>query len=338
VRVRAGVCGMPAGGAAWPRVARLLGLARGRGLGLALALLLAPACGQGEAPGGSARPAQPPVGGGPPVVTEIRIAPDQARVSNPITAQARTSDPTGHRVDLEYQWLRNGAEIPGATAQVLASPEVKRGDEIAVRVTPVARGLRGVAVTSPALTLLNSPPVLVRLTVAPREVRREDTLKVNVEARDPDGDRLLLTYQWLRNGEEIPGATAATLAAKDLRKGDRITVRVTVSDLEATTPPQESQPAVILNSPPRVLGGPRWETGPDGTITYQMVAEDPDGDVLVFTLSPNAPKGMSLDGRTGILRFRPAAGDAGTHRFSVTINDGDGGAVRQELIMVIREQ
>lgn len=332
----AGACGMPGGGAGRPRVARSPALARGRGLGLALALLLASACGQGETPGGSGRPAQSRAG--PPIITEVRIAPEQPRVVSPITAQVRTSDPTGHRVDVEYQWLRNGAEIPGATAQTLASPGLAHGDEVAVRVTPAARGVRGAPVTSSAVTILNSPPVLVRLTVAPREVRREDALKAEVEARDPDGDRLLFTYQWLRNGEEISGATAATLTAKDLRKGDRITVRVTVSDLEATTPPQESQPAVILNAPPRVLGGPRWETGPDGTITYQLAAEDPDGDTLTFTLSPNAPKGMTLDGRTGIVRFRPGAGDAGTHRFSVTINDGDGGAVRQELVVVIREQ
>jgi hypothetical protein len=95
---------------------------------------------------------------------------------------------------------------------------------------------------------------------------------------------------------------------------------------------------VILNSPPRILSGTRWQTGSDGAITYQLAAEDPDGDALTFTLSPDAPRGMTLGANTGIIRFVPGPGGGGTHRFSVTVNDGDGGAMRQEVVLVVREQ
>lgn len=309
--------------------------ARAPGLVLAVALVWAAGCGQGDSQGGSGRATQGAAS--PPIITEVRIAPEQPLAVSPITAHVRTSDPMGQRVDVEYQWLHQGVEIPSATGQTLSFPDVKRGDEIAVRVTPIARGLRGTPVTSPSVTLLNSPPVLARLTISPREVRRHDTLKVEAEARDPDRDRILFTYQWFRNGEEIAGATGPTLVAKDVRKGDRITVRVTVSDLEATSAPLESPPVLILNSPPRVVADPRWETAPDGTIIYHLAAEDPDGDAMTFTLS-NAPKGMAIDGRLGIIRFRPEPGDAGIHRFGVTINDGDGAAVQQNIVLTIREQ
>ncbi len=297
------------------------------------ALWLVAGCGSEEKP---RQPTQTTAG--PPSVVDIRIVPTPAYATSILTAQVRAVDPEGQLPELLYQWIRNGAEIPGATGQSLRAPEFKRGDDIAVQATPRSRGVQGSAVTSPAITILNSPPAIVRATVTPLAPSRDDTLRVAIEARDPDGDRLVFTYQWLRNGNEIPDARGATLAARDLRKGDRIAVRVTASDLEAETGALESSPVVVRNTPPRVLGGTQWQGGADGTFSYQVSATDPDGDTLTFALSPDAPKGMSVDPQTGVIRWRPGPGDMGSHRFTLTITDGDGGMVRQELSIVVGEK
>ncbi len=268
----------------------------------------------------------------------MRIAPTPPYATSILSAQVRTVDPEGKPPELLYQWIRNGAEVPGATALSLRAPEFKRGDEVAVQVTPRARGVQGSAVTSSSVTILNSPPAIVRVTVSPVAPSRDDILRVAVEASDPDGDPLVFTYQWLRNGEEIPDARRATLAARDLRKGDRISVRVTASDLEAETGALESGPLVIRNSPPRVLGGSQWQGDADGTFSYQVDATDPDGDPLTFALSPDAPKGMSVDPKAGVIRWRPGPGDAGTHRLTLVITDGDWGMVRQEISIVVGEK
>ena len=156
--------------------------------------------------------------------------------------------------------------------------------------------------------------------------------------RDPDADRLLFKYQWLRNGTEIPGAMGPTLAASPLRKGDRISVRVTASDSEAETGPVESPPVVIRNAPPKFLAGPQWRSEPDGAFSYQVAAVDADGDPLTFTVSSDAPKGMAIAPKTGTIRWRPEPEDVGTHRFTITVNDGDGGIVRQEVSAVVGER
>ena len=300
-------------------------------LGAAVAVLIASGC--GEEKGASQAPPSLPA------VADVRIVPSRAYVGSILSAEVRAKDPEGRRVEFLYQWLRNGAEIPGATAQTLRAPAFRRGNELAVQVTPVVAGrVRGPSATSPSITILNSVPSIVSLTVTPGAARREDNLTVHVEARDPDDDMLVYTYQWLRNRAEIPGATGPTLAARDLRKGDKITVRVTASDREATTPPFESSPVTILNAPPRVVAPPRGRSTPDGELTYQVTAEDPDGDPLTFTLSPDAPKGMTINPTNGTILWRPRTADVGTHRFTVTISDGDGGVVRQEVVVSVGEQ
>jgi len=295
---------------------------------LLLALLVAGGCGKEE---GAPKPPS-----APPTIAEVSVVPAKAYASSILTAQVRTTDPEGRRVEIQYQWLRNGAEIGGATGPALRAPDLRRGSEIAVQVTPVAAGgVRGPAVTSAPITILNSAPSIVGVTVTPGGPRRGDTLTASVEARDPDDDKLVYTYQWLRSGSEIPGATGPTLPARDLRKGNRIVVRATASDGEITTAPAESSPATILNTPPRVLAAPSGRSAPDGQLTYRIAAEDPDGDALTYTLSPNAPKGMAIHPTDGTIVWRPGATESGTHRFTVTISDGDGGVVQQEIIVTV---
>ncbi len=300
------------------------------GLGLTAVLLTAIGCGRDQGPGQA-----PP---GAPAIVDLQIVPPKAYTASILSAQARTTDPLGRAVEIQYQWLRNGAEIPGATSKTLRSPEFTRGDEIRLQATPVAAGgARGPSVTSPPVSILNSVPFIASLTVTPGVARRDDTLTVHVEGKDPDGDPLLYTYQWYRNGAEIPGAAGATLPARTLQKGDHITVRVVASDQAATSAPLDSRPVLIINTPPRVIASPRGQSRPDGEFVYQVTAEDPDGDRLTYALSSDAPKGITIQPTNGTIIWRPRATDIGTHRFTVTISDGDGGTVRQEVIVTVGE-
>lgn len=311
--------------------ARPLPLGAATGPLLAAALFLAAGCGAED--GTDRGP-----GSGPPTIAELRILPSEAYAASILNAAARTADPQGGPVEVLYQWLRNGAEVPGATASTLRAPAFRRGDTITVRATPLARGARGLAVTAPPVTIRNSPPVIVGVSVSSGSAPQAENFTAHVEVRDPDEDPLTLTYQWLRNDAPIPGATAAELPAKDLRKGDKIVLRATASDGEAQAGPVDSTAVRVLNRPPRVVALPQGQTGREGEVVYRVAAEDPDGDLLTYRLSPEAPKGMSIDPQTGIIRWRAGPGERGTHRFAVLIDDGDGGVVRQEVFVVVGER
>ncbi len=296
-----------------------------------LALAVIAGCGQDEArsPGAAGRR---PV---PPKVIAAHIVPSPAYATSFLTAQVRTADAQGQAVELLYQWLRNGEEIPGATSPTLRPPAFRQGDEISVQVIPRSRGVKGAPVAAPPLRILNSPPAIVRLALSPGFPVKEDAIAVTVEAHDPDDDSLTFSYQWLRNDVPIPHATEATLSGADLRKGDRIAVRVTASDGEAESPVSVSPTVVVRNTPPRVVPGKQWQTGPEGTLIYQVMAVDADGDPVVFRLSSDAPKGMIIDPHSGVLRWTPGPGDAGAHRFSVIVTDSDGAAVQQEVTVTV---
>lgn len=58
------------------------------------------------------------------------------------------------------------------------------------------------------------------------------------------------TYRWLVNGEEIEDETESTLKSEFFAKGDRIEVEVTPNYNEVGGKPVQSDPVVILNTPP----------------------------------------------------------------------------------------
>ncbi|MFM1749856.1 MAG: hypothetical protein RLZZ188_3522, partial [Verrucomicrobiota bacterium] len=107
---------------------------------------------------------------------------------------------------LGYQWRRNGAILPGATAATLVLPTVQflQTGFYDVVVTNVA----GAASSAPAqLSLLDLlPPQITRDPVA-MAVNPGAPVELSVEALGT-----ALRYQWRKDTVEIPGATARTLA------------------------------------------------------------------------------------------------------------------------------
>ncbi len=95
------------------------------------------------------------------------------------------------------------------------------------------------------------------------------------------------SYQWLRNDVAIAGATAATLdlaVAGHGNRGDRITVRVTASDGQATTGPVQANAVVVANSPPAATVTVSPATvQTDTTMTATATKSDPDGDAVSLT-------------------------------------------------------
>jgi len=91
----------------------------------------------------------------------------------------------------------------------------------------------------------NRPPVVTRVEIMPVAPRGGDTLKARVQAMDPDGDPLEISYTWEVNGRELEGEDGEELRPDLLREGDRVVVWVTVGDGKLWGEPVASQPRVI---------------------------------------------------------------------------------------------
>jgi hypothetical protein len=134
-----------------------------------------------------------------------------AQVGSTLTASPGTWTPTP---TLSYQWLRNGAAIPGATGSTYQAtvagyePSSRNSEAVTITpqytYTPIVPTIAGVASVGKVLTASTGASLW-----APR----------------PES----FGYQWLANGAPIAGATAGSykVAATDL--GKLISVRVTAS-------------------------------------------------------------------------------------------------------------
>jgi hypothetical protein len=145
-----------------------------------------------------------------------------ARVGSTLTVNAGLWSPAP--VTLSYQWYRSGVVITGATLSTYALRTSDLGKTITVKTAARKPGYYVTYKTSAA-----TAPVATNVLTAPRPVIPAtaavgQTLTVKVGAWTPTvSDR---TYQWKRNGINIPGATMSSykVVAADLGAGLSIAV------------------------------------------------------------------------------------------------------------------
>jgi hypothetical protein len=99
-------------------------------------------------------------------------------------------DPDRDRLRFEYAWIVNGAEL-GRGRETLAKKDLKRGDEIRVRVTASDGESESTPLESAIMRVGNSPPEILS---TPPPMDPSGVFRYRVQASDRDGDRGLL-YQ-----------------------------------------------------------------------------------------------------------------------------------------------
>ena len=113
---------------------------------------------------------------------------------------------------LRYQWLKDGMPINGATASVLVVAEAGAGDQGSYSVT-VGNDLGSVSSDAAGLTVIGAPTLTG--APAPASVTEGATATFTVAATGSG-----LRYQWTRNGDAIPGASAASYTTPALTLAD----------------------------------------------------------------------------------------------------------------------
>ena len=150
-----------------------------------------------------------------------------AQVGETLTASQGAWSVLGTR--RSFQWLRDGKEIPGATASTYVLGAADRGARLAARVTISASELGEESATT-AQSAKVAAGRAPRATAVPRlsgTARLGGTLRATAGSWDQPGVRL--AYQWLRGGKAIKGATKSSLKLGTADVGQRISVRVTSS-------------------------------------------------------------------------------------------------------------
>lgn len=158
-----------------------------------------------------------------------------ARVGEPI--EASPGEWSFVRVDLAYQWLRDGEPVAGATSPRYVPSQAELGQRFAVRVTASREGFPSVTVTSastepvtPARPKPVSPGAAPKALKAPTvrgTARLGSTLTASPGTWDVAGVQTAI--QWLRAGQKIPGATGSQYRLSRADVGSRVSVLVTAT-------------------------------------------------------------------------------------------------------------
>jgi len=154
------------------------------------------------------------------------------------------------------------------------------------------------------------------------EAKQGQTLRVESTIEDPDGVGEF-TYQWMRNGVLISGATLSEYMLTDADIGATITVVVTYVDGNGNTETFTSgatSPVIIANTAP-VANGEQLSTNEDESITFTLSYFDQNGDDLTFNLVTPVSNGtLTMDANS--FTYQPNADFYGTDSFSYQVSDG----------------
>ena len=158
----------------------------------------------------------------PPEITRVKILPEVFKPGDTLSVEVSGNDADGDEVTISYEWTKNG-ELAG-NGKRLETP-VKRGDKIAVRITPFDGELNGSAVVLNR-EIKNMPPMIVE----DKNFRFEGNIYTHqIKASDPDGDVLTYSLKVAPAGMTINSSTGLIQwnIPQDLNKKIPITVSVT---------------------------------------------------------------------------------------------------------------
>jgi hypothetical protein len=177
---------------------------------------------------------------------------------------------------LAYRWLRNGQEIAGASASTYVIAAADEGYPIQCEVTATGTEATRVAVTEAAVvgTVTHAlPKGRAQIQAAVKQVGKKQ--KCEFKPKEPEAEAPTFSYQWLRSGAAISGATTSeyTLSAQDV--GKAIQCQLTARNAGGSVA-MASEVAVGGSAEPAVP---------------QAVAEIP-----VATVTDTLPAGMTFQG------------------------------------------
>ena len=156
-----------------------------------------------------------------------------------------------------------------------------------------------------ALTVhvIDLAPVVTSVAFSPASPRRNDPITATVNASDPDGDSITLSYVWSRNGTVVAGATGAAYPPGNQVKNDTISVVVTASDGTLTGTGTAS---VVIADTPATLTSNAPTNAVFGTASsFQVTASDVDGDPTGALELAYGPAGMTVSS-SGLVSWTPS--------------------------------
>ncbi|MCY1081056.1 S8 family serine peptidase [Archangium lansingense] len=284
-----------------------------------------------------------------PVVTAPAVTNGPPAEGRPVSVQASFSVANGEDGPWKIEWSchydgvafvpeqESFASVQGSVSH--ACDSLSQGDyRVALRVTGQSGEASPVQWT--AFTVADVSPKVLSFTATPSSGNVPLVVDFSVSATTGAADGTtepVVGYAWDFEGDGTFEETAVSTARHTYPGSGTFTARVRVLDRDSHT---EAEVQVVVgamaNRPPTIDSSPPNQTAWCGALyTYQLVASDPDGDTLSFSLL-QPPLGMTINASTGLIRWTPIGLQCGWkkdnfHTIKVQVSDGLGGVDTQEF-------
>jgi hypothetical protein len=147
-----------------------------------------------------------------PSVTGVSLSPTELYTDDTVTASVTTTDADGDAVSVSYAWSVDGVTLSTGGSGLAGTTWFDKGQAVLVSITPDDGSDSGAAVSSSAVTVLNSPPGAPVVSIVPAEPDEGDELACVIDsaASDADGDTLSYGFSWTVDGVAFTGTRDTT--------------------------------------------------------------------------------------------------------------------------------
>lgn len=148
-----------------------------------------------------------------------------------------------------------------------------------------------------------------------------DIVSLRLTASDPDGDPISYSATGLPPALSLDSTSGVISGSLSFTSAGVYTVTVSAFDGALSGSQTFTWTVQQTNRPPTVTNPADQFNGVGNTVSLQVVAVDPDGDVLTFGAT-GLPPGLKMNTSTGLIRGKLTGKALGTYTVTVWASDG----------------
>ncbi len=270
----------------------------------------------------------------PPEILSAELQPAGAGASQTISVAVVANDADRDRVRVSFEWYRNSEILPGLEQADAPAGSFSRGDRV-YAIVFASDGKDEVTHQTAAIIVGNSAPTLRRVAIKPARATALDLLQADVDVRDDDGDSVDLAYRWVRNGQLIEDSDGPRLRPGVGHRGEIIVLQVRADDGTSESPWVASAALTLGNAAPAITTQPNYKLSGSSQYTYEVAAEDPDGDRPLKYELVDGPPGMAVDIVSGRVTWQVPTSAKGVYPIELRVSDPYGGATTQNYSLAV---
>ncbi len=262
------------------------------------------------------------------ITTHLRVIQSPQDQSVIVGQRAKFTYTVEGSAPMTYQWSKNGVNISGATNPSYTTPPTTAADNGAAFTVIARNGAGATARANATLNIILPPAISTQPANRSAEVNTSATFRVVATGTGP------LTYQWQKNGVNIPGATGSTYTFPTTNVNDngalfKVIVRNRAGSVTSNTA------ELSITTYLRVIQSPQDQSvivGRTATFTYRVEGSAP----MTYQWSKN---GVNIPGATKSSYTTPPtrAVDNGAV-FTVVARNGGGATARSSARLNVRNR